>query len=451
MSTAVSALPGRLSFRRGIHPPERKAFAADAAIEVMPSPKQVTIALLQHTGAPNEATVKNRQEVAVGDVVGSSEAFVSAAVHASINGKAANATKATLPNGRHVPAIPIRAGDEQLEGQALFDEIFGGEWPTSGLDQYEPGQIIQAIRDGGLVGLGGAAFPTHVKLSPPEGKPVDTVLLNGSECEPYLTADYRLMLEAPQPVITGALLAARALGASTIVIGIEDNKPAAVEALTQAATGTGIRVAAVKTKYPMGGEKQLIPAILDREVPTGGLPLDVGVVVLNVGTSAAVARAVVRGKPLTHRVVTVSGAGIARPKNLLVPVGITYGELIDHCGGLRPDAARIIVGGPMMGFALGDAGAPVTKGTSGITVLTAEEVKERDSRACVRCGRCVDVCPLNLVPTKIAMAARHSDWDVTTQYHMMACMECGCCAYICPSGVPLVQLIRTGKAQAPRN
>ena len=280
---------------------------------------------------------------------------------------------------------------------------------------------------------------------------MDTVLLNGSECEPYLTADYRVMVEAPQPIVTGALLAARAVGASSVIVGIEDNKPAAVEAMQRAADGTGVRVVAVKTKYPMGGEKQLIPAILGREVPTGGLPLDVGVVVMNVGTAAAVARAVVRGKSLTHRIVTVSGAGITTPKNLLVPVGISYGELIDYCGGLRPDADRIVVGGPMMGFTLGDVKAPVTKGTSGITVLTTDEVREQERRACVRCGRCVDVCPLNLVPTKIAMASRHGDWDVAGQYHMMACMECGCCAYICPSRIPLVQLIRMGKAQAPKN
>ncbi|MFH1568376.1 MAG: electron transport complex subunit RsxC [Gemmatimonadota bacterium] len=451
MSAAPIALPGPLSFARGIHPPERKAFAADVAIEVVPAPKQVTIALLQHTGAPNEQVVKNREEVALGTVVGRSDAFVSAPVHASVAGKAGNASVATLPNGRHVAVVPLRAEGEQLEGQALFAEIYGGEWPHHGLDRYEGKQIIQAIREAGVVGLGGAAFPTHVKLSPPQGKSVDTLLVNGSECEPYLTADYRLMVEAPQPIITGALLAARAVGATSVVLGIEDNKPLAVTAMQQAANGTGVRVVAVKTKYPMGGERQLIPALLEREVPTGGLPLDVGVVVMNVGTAAAVARAVVRGKPLTHRIVTVSGAGIAQPKNLLVPVGITYGELVEFCGGLRPDAARIVVGGPMMGFTLGDLDVPVTKGTSGITVLTAAEVREQEKRACVRCGRCVDVCPLNLVPTKIAMASRHGDWGLARQYHMAACMECGCCAYICPSRIPLVQLIRMGKARAPRN
>jgi len=451
MTMAATRSTGTLSFRRGVHPPGRKGFAAEAAIEVMPAPKQVAIALLQHLGAPCEAAVKNRQEVAVGDVVGNSEAFVSASVHASVAGKAAKASMATLPNGRHVPVVPIRADADQLGGQDLWNEVYGGDWPRTGLDQWAPGDIITAIREAGIVGLGGAAFPTHVKLSPPEGKSVDTVLLNGSECEPYLTADYRLMVEAPDPIVTGGLLGARALGAERIILAIEDNKPAAVEAMKRAAEGTDIEVVAVETRYPMGGEKQLIPAVLAREVPTGGLPLDVGVVVLNVGTCSAIARAVVRGRPLTHRVVTVSGAGIVDPKNLLVPVGMGIDELIAHCGGVTPDAARIIAGGPMMGFALGDTSSPVTKGTSGITVLTQDEVREREMRACVRCGRCVDVCPLHLVPTKIAMAARHRDWDLTAQYHMAACMECGCCAYICPSAVPLVQLIRMGKAEAPKN
>jgi electron transport complex protein RnfC len=221
--------------------------------------------------------------------------------------------------------------------------------------------------------------------------------------------------------------------------------------MRQAAAGTGIEVAVVETKYPMGGERQLIPAVVGREIPTGGLPLDVGVVVLNVGTAAAVARAVLRGQAMTHRVVTVSGAGIAWAKNLLVPVGISYGELIDYCGGLLPAAARVISGGPMMGFAVGDLQTPVTKGTSGVTVLTHQEIGESEESVCVRCGLCVDVCPLNLVPTKIAHAARRGQWSLAGQYHAQACMECGCCAYICPARIPLVQLIRMGKAELAGN
>lgn len=448
--TTSTPVTGRGTFARGVHPPDRKGLAADAAIEVIPTPDEVQIALLQHTGAPCQAVVKNRQAVALGEVLGTAEAFVSAPVHASIAGKVAKESVATLPNGRHVAVLPVRAEGEQLEGEALRQEILGGDWPTTGLEAHSPEEIAGAVRRAGVVGLGGAAFPTHVKLSRNPNKPIDTLLLNGSECEPYLTADYRIMLEAPGAVVTGALLAGRAIDARRLLVAIEDNKPAAAEALRRAASGTGVEVVVVTTKYPMGGERQLIPAVLGREVPTGGLPLDVGVVVMNVGTAAAVARAVLRGRPLTHRVVTVSGAGIGTPKNLLVPIGISYQALVDGCGGLRPEAARIVAGGPMMGFAVGDLATPVTKGTSGVTVFTADEVRQAEEQPCVRCGRCVDVCPLHLVPTKIALAARHRDWDLARRYHVMACMECGCCAYNCPSRIPLVQLIRMGKALLPR-
>ncbi|MCK4602902.1 MAG: electron transport complex subunit RsxC, partial [Phycisphaerae bacterium] len=313
-----------------------------------------------------------------------------------------------------------------------------------------PEQIVEAVRSAGVVGMGGAAFPTHVKLMRHAETPIDTLLLNGCECEPYLTADYRLMIEVPQPIVTGALLAGRACGAGRIVIAIEDNKPAAAETLREAAEDAGVQVVVVKTKYPMGGERQVVPAALNREVPTGGLPLDVGVVVLNVGTAAAVAVAVLRGKPLTHRVVTVSGVGVREPKNLLVPIGISYGELIDYCGGLTRDAARVVAGGPMMGFALGDLKTPITKGTSGLTVLTGEDVRRAEETACLRCGRCVDVCPLGLVPTKMALAAKHEDWELARRYYLSACCECGCCEYACPANIPLVQLMRMGKAQMPK-
>ena len=350
-----------------------------------------------------------------------------------------------LPNGRHVKAIAIKAEGEQLDGQALWDEIYGGHWPKDDLEQYSPKQITDAIYDAGIVGLGGAAFPTHVKYIPNEKKPLDTILINGCECEPYLTSDYRLMMEAPAPVITGALLAGRATGAKNIIIAVEDNKPKAVEVLRQAAAGTDIKIAVLKTKYPQGSEKQLIMAVLKRVVPLGGLPLDVGVAVSNVGTAAAVARAVLRGKPLTHRIVSVTGAGIANPKNLLVPIGISYGELIKYCGGLKEDAARMISGGPMMGFAFANMDLPVTKGTSGLTVLTQAEVLKSRETSCIRCGRCVDVCPMNLVPTKLALASRHNDVELAKRYKITACFECGSCAFICPAAIPLVQLIRTGK------
>ncbi len=436
----------KATFARGVHPAECKHLAAEAAIEVLPAPREVRVPLLQHLGAPCQPTLKPRTEVALGDVVGEAKAFVSAPVHASVSGTTAREAMATLPNGRHVPVVPIKtAPDQPLAGRALLEEILGGRWPTAGIEQYEPQQIADAARRAGLVGLGGAAFPTHVKLTRNEQRPIRWLLVNGCECEPYLTADYCLMRQAPAAVITGALLARHAAGASEVTLCVEDNKPKAVDALRDAAGGTPVQLRVLNTKYPQGGEKQLVSAVLGKEVPTGGLPLDVGAVVINVGTAAALARAVLRGKPLTHRVVTVSGAGIRQPKNLLVPVGTSYRELIDYCGGLRPDAARVVAGGPMMGFTLGSLDVPVTKGTSGVTVLTHGEVRRAKETPCVRCGRCVEVCPMKLVPTKLALAARAGDPGLARRYHIAACMECGCCAYACPASLPLVQLIRLGK------
>jgi len=447
----TSTATGRGTFARGIHPPERKHLADRASIEVLPTPPEVRIALLQHLGAPCEPVLKPRTEVALGDLVGQANGFVCAPVHASIAGTTGRNSVATLPNGRHVSVIPIKAADRQpLSGQALFDDILGGEWPTDGLDRYEPQQIADAVREAGIVGLGGAAFPTHVKLTRNPEKPIQTLLINGCECEPYLTSDYALMMQAPAPIITGALLAQRATGARDVIICVENNKLDAAERLRDAAAGTAVQVRILETKYPQGGEKQLTIAVLGKEVPTGGLPLDIGAVVLNVGTTAAVARAVVRGKPLTHRIVTVSGGGVAQPKNLLVPIGASYRALVDFCGGLTDSAARLVAGGPMMGFTIGSLDVPVTKGASGLTVLTTDEVRKAEETTCLRCGRCVDVCPLNLVPTKIAMAGKANDMDLAQRYHITACMECGCCAYLCPAGIPLVQLIRLGKVRLPK-
>jgi len=434
-----------------VHPPSLKYLAREVPIEVLPPPDAVAVPLLQHTGAPCEPLVKPRQPVTLGQKIGSSEAFISAAVHASIAGVVQVGSVATLPNGRHVRTIPIQADGPQLAGKALWEDVFGGEWPADAAGRFEPSAIVQAVREAGVVGLGGAAFPAHVKITPNPKKPVDTLLVNGCECEPYLTADYRLMLEAPGPIVAGAMLAAQACGAGRLVLAIEDDKPAAAEAMEKAAKGTPLQVVVVKTKYPMGGERQLVLAVLKREVPTGGLPLDVGVVVMNVGTAAAVARAVLRGKPLTHRIVSVTGRGVATPKNLLVPIGVSYGELIQYGGGLTPQAARVLAGGPMMGQAVPALSAPVTKGTSGVVVLTEEDVRQARETACVRCGRCVDVCPLRLVPTKIALASRFKDWDLARRYYVTACCECGCCAYVCPARIPLTQLIRVGKAQLPKN
>ena len=448
MGSGFSGISGKGTFSRGVHPPDQKHFAADAGIEVLPAPETIVLPLSQHIGAPCKAAVKAKDEVRVGDMVGEAGGFVSAPIHASINGTVLKATSVTLPTGRRVPAVPIKAAENgEQAGISLFKELTSDDWDVTSADTQDPKTIVNAINGAGIVGLGGAAFPTHVKLTPNKEKPVDVLLINGCECEPYLTSDYRLMLEASKAIVAGTLLAARAAGASNIFIAIEDNKPKAIERMTRAVQGTNIKVVAVKTKYPQGSEKHLIVAVTGRKVPPGALPLDVGVVVSNVGSVCAIAFAVLKQKPLTHRVITVTGAGVRTPKNLFVPIGTSYRNLIDYCGGISPDAVRIVSGGPMMGFAFTDLDLPVTKGTSGVTVLTRDDVKKASETACVRCGRCVDVCPMNLVPTKLAVAARNQAPDVAEAYHITACVECGCCAYTCPASLPLVQLIRMGKAQ----
>ncbi|MDY6832091.1 MAG: electron transport complex subunit RsxC [Thermodesulfobacteriota bacterium] len=446
MGLKLAGFEGSGTFAKGVHPPGHKNFSQDAPIEVVPAPAKVVVPLMQNIGAPSECVVKAKQDVTFGEMIAKATGFVSVPIHSPINGKVQKVLNVTLPNGRHVPAVPIKADGKQLEGAALMEEILGGDWPKDAADKHDPKAISAAISAAGIVGLGGAAFPTHVKIMPNDKRPVDALLINGCECEPFLTPDYRIMVEAADAVVCGALLAGRAVGAKQIVVGIEANKPKAVESMTRAAQGTSVKIAVLKTKYPQGSEKHLIMAVMKRKVPPGKLPLDVGAAVSNVGTVVAVARAVLRGKPLTHRVVCVTGGGIVQPKNLLVPIGISYGELIEFCGGLRPEAARIVSGGPMMGFAFTDMEMPVTKGASGVTVLTRDDVKKAEETACVRCGRCVDVCPLNLVPSKLAVASRNKNLEVAERYNIFTCLECGCCAYTCPAGLPLVQLIRMGKA-----
>ncbi|MBP7275924.1 MAG: electron transport complex subunit RsxC [Kiritimatiellae bacterium] len=451
MSKRVADIPGPGRFARGVHPAGFKRFSENAAIEVLPTPAELRVPLLQHTGAPSVPVVKMKDAVAFGQLLAEAKGMISAATHSPVAGTVGKETVTTLPNARHVRVIPITPAADTLSGAALYNEILGGEWPSGDeMREHSPDAIIEAIRAAGIVGQGGAAFPTAVKFARNPQKPVDTILVNGCECEPYLTSDYRLMLEAPAAVVCGARLAARAAGADHVYIALESNKPAAAEALREKVKGTPVRVAEVETKYPMGGEKQTVRAVLGRTIPTGGLPLDVGVVVINAATAAAIARAVVRKGALTHRVVSVTGGAIARPKNVLAPIGASYAELIEFCGGLTPAAGRVISGGPMMGLPLGNFQIPITKGASGIVALTADDVRAAEETNCVRCGRCVDVCPLNLVPSRIALAARHKDWSLAQRYHMQACMECGCCAFVCPAAIPLVQLIRMGKPQMLR-
>ena len=461
VADTMAWLQGKASFARGIHPPTRKQPTINRPIEVLPEPESVVIPLHQHAGAAATSVVKPRQSVSVGELIGTTEAPITAGVHASIAGRVQPLTAVNLPNGRHSQAVAIRressgkgeiSGERPAEravGRSMLEELFGGDWHPEQAKRFFPHDIVAKVKQAGIVGLGGAAFPTHIKLTPNPTRPVDTLLLNGCECEPYLTADYRIMVEAPRAIVTGLLLAMKAAGAQRGVIALEDNKPAAAEALLRAASELDdqqrVRVIVCQTKYPMGGERQLIPAVLGYEVPTGGFPLDVGIVVMNVGTAAAVATAVLRGHAMTHRVVTVSGLGIREPKNLLAPIGTSLQHLVDYCGGLTSDACRVLAGGPMMGFTVTDLSIPLTKGTSGLTVLSEPEVARAEPTACIRCGRCLDVCPLGLSPTRIAHAARHGDVELAKQYDLMACCECGCCAYVCPAHIPLAQFIRTAK------
>ena len=411
----------------------------------------MVVPLAQHIGTACDPVVKPRQEVSFGDKLADTESPVSAPIHASVSGKTGAATITLLPSGRRVPAMTLKpAEDGEALPASFLSHFLDRDWDNVEPTSYEPEQICQAIRKGGVVGLGGATFPTHIKLKKNPDRPVDTVILNGCECEPYLTSDHRLMVEAPEPIVVGLQLAAQAVGASRAIIAIENNKPDAIEAMRNAAKDRpGIETAACASKYPMGGERQLVPAVLGRAVPSApeGLPLDVGVVLVNVATAHSIARAVVRGQPLTHRVVTVTGRGVSRPGNWLVPVGTMFSELIEHCGGVTTQALKVIAGGPMMGPTVPNLMVPVVKGTGGITVMIEEETARWQETPCIRCSCCVDNCPLHLSPTKIARAIKFRDYGAANRYDMMACCECGCCSYVCPAHIPLAQYIRAGKNQ----
>ncbi len=448
-----SLLNGSLlpDFARGIHPPQHKSLTRDLPIESLPVPPAVTIPLLQHAGAPAESVVKPRQQMAVGELVGQRAAGeISASVHATIAGAVQAITAVPLPNGRRSLAVPIKHKPEDDDGPTV-EQLFGGDWPEAEIAAASPQDILDAIARAGIVGMGGAAFPTDIKLRMNPDRPVETLLVNGCECEPFVTSDDRLMREYPAAIVAGVRLAQKACGAKRIVLAIESNKPEAADAMWAASEDVpDFEVSIVNTKYPMGGERQLIPAVFQQEVPTGGLPLDLGIAVINVATSAAIAGAVLRSHAMTHRVVTVTGGGITSPRNVLVPIGTSFQTVIDHCGGLKSDARRVLAGGPMMGYTVTDLSVPVTKGTGGITVLSAAEVDEAEQTACIRCGRCLDVCPLGLAPTRIAHAAKGGDLVLAQENHLAACCDCGCCAYECPARIPLVQYIRAGKVELAR-
>ena len=404
----------------------------------------------QHIGAVCRPLVAKKDKVKAGQMIGDTDAFVSAPVHSPVSGTVKNITLQSHPVVGREMAIIINT-DEDVDSQKQpCNERFSSDFDES---NYSAEQICDAVRQAGIVGMGGAGFPTRVKIEPNPRLPKHTLIINGCECEPFITCDYRVMLEWTYQVIAGVKLARKAAGCSRVIIGIEDNKPKAIEAMHQAlracGNGENIEVIPVKTKYPQGGERQLIQALCEKNVPTAGIPPMIGICVLNVATCAAIAEAVVCQAPLTHRVVTVTGCAIAKPGNYYVPVGMSVGDLIEQAGGLAENAAKVILGGPMMGLAIADLSTPITKTSGALTFLTKETIYrakyEKRQTPCIRCGRCLDVCPENLNPTKIAHAVKHNLLNLAQQYYITGCMECGCCSYICPANIELTGYIKTGK------
>jgi len=427
------------TFRGGIHPGHFKSATEKKPVVPARPPAMVIIPMGQHIGAPCEPLVAVGEEVKMGQKIGDSQGFVSAPVHASVSGKVAKIAPCNHPLGRPVKAVYIES-----DGQDTWHEDVQ---PNPGWEELSVEELKKVIREAGIVGMGGATFPTHVKLSPPPGAKIDYVLINGAECEPYLTSDHRAMLERADEIANGLKIIMKVLHAPQGYIGVEDNKPDAVEALKKAAAGmSNVEVHALHTKYPQGAEKQLIKVFTGREVPSGGLPSAVGCVVQNVGTCIAVYEAVRFGKPLIERIVTITGAGISEPQNMLVRVGTPMEEVIAQCGGLRPNIRKVVLGGPMMGLAqAGLENFPVIKGTSGILCLTDQEVVLHDIQPCIKCGKCVDGCPVSIMPLFIGSAVEQGLYDRAEASSAMDCIECGCCAYVCPAKRPLVQWIRMSK------
>jgi electron transport complex protein RnfC len=428
------------SFRGGVHPDDRKRFTAAKPIETAPLPDKVVIPTRQHIGAPCAPVVKVGDLVKKGQVIAETQAFVSSPVHASVSGKVVEIADYPHPVFGFCQSVVIESDglDEWAEGLPLERD-----W-----EALEAGALKDIIRQAGIVGMGGATFPTHVKLAPPPEKPIDAFILNGAECEPFLTADHRVMLEATDRVVTGVRIVMKVLGVAKGFIGIEENKPDAIAAVTAATKGTGITVVPLKTKYPQGAEKTLIKVILDREVPSGGLPMDVGAVVQNVGTMVAVADAVTRGLPLVERVATVTGGAVAEPKNLLLRVGMTFAQAVELCGGFAKPPAKLIMGGPMMGLAQCRLDVPVIKGTSGILALAEEDINTGEERPCIRCGRCVEACPMGLVPSMLSILGQRGLYQVAKEeYDLLDCVECGSCVYACPAKRNIVHYVKYLKAQ----
>jgi len=432
-----------LTFKKGgVHPNESK-LTKDKKIEEFFDVEEVIIPLYQHTGAPNEPLVKVGDYVKVGQKIGDSNAKVYATVHSSISGEVRAIESVILPNGRSSLAIRIKNDGKE-------EKIFEPREMES-IESLSKEELLNIIKEAGIVGMGGAAFPTHIKLSPPKDKEIEYLIINGAECEPFLTCDYRLMVEESENIIRGVEILKRILNPQKIFIGIEDNKIEAAKEIDKFIKGRNLsnstEIVILKTKYPQGSEKHLIKAITGREVPSGGLPFDIGCLVQNVQTVFAIKEAVYDGKPSIDRVITVSGSGVKEGKNLRVKIGTLSEDIVKYCGGVTENLKKIIFGGPMMGFSSYTLKIPVTKGTSGILLFTDKEVKEYEEYPCIRCGRCADACPMYLMPMLIDAYSRIEAFDKAKYYGALDCIECGACAYVCPSKRHLVQSIRFAKSE----
>ncbi|MGG7162504.1 electron transport complex subunit RsxC [Clostridium ihumii] len=432
---------GLFSFKGGIHPPHGKHLSKDTAIESLLPKKDLIFPMSQHIGAPCEPTVKKGDRVLVGQKIGQATGFVSAPIHCSVSGTVKDIKPVLTSSGKKVMSVIV-------ENDNLYEKV--EVTPHKDYKSLSKDQLLEIIKEGGIVGLGGACFPTHVKLAPKTE--IDTIIINGAECEPYLTCDYRLMVEKHSEIIEGLEILKHMFPKANIYIGIEDNKSDAISIFNSALEDTkGIEVKSLKTKYPQGAEKQLIYATTKRMVPTGKLPADVGCIVQNLATVYAIRNLVIDGMPLTERIVTVTGEAITTPKNLLVKFGTSLTELIDACGGFKQDPVKVLSGGPMMGMSLISLDIPSIKGTSGILALTKDMADLSEESSCIRCGRCVEACPMFLTPYKLNSYVLRGEFEEFEKLNGLSCIECGACSYICPAKRHLTQSCREGKRVVMNN
>ncbi len=429
-----------VTFKGGIHPPYNKELTNQSRIVPVKEPEKVYIPLLQHIGAPCDALVKKGDSVKVGQKIGDSGAFVSSPVHSSVSGTVADVKKHIHPNGSMVQTVII----ENDGNNTLCEDLKKNDYK-----KMSPEEIIKVVHEAGIVGMGGAGFPMHIKLSPPKDKVIEYLVVNGAECEPYLSTDHRTMIEHTEEIIYGIKAIMKATGAQNAIIAIEDNKPDAESALSELVKNEeNIKISVMETKYPQGSEKHMIKATLNREVPSGGLPADVGVVVNNIDTCVAVANAIRKGMPVIRKRVTVSGGGANYPGVFETVIGTPFSALIEAAGGFSGDTKKVVMGGPMMGAPQFDMDAPVIKTTSGLLALTRNEIRPLEAGPCLRCGKCVDACPMNLMPLMLLKAAKTDDEELALEYNVKDCIECGSCSFTCPANRPLVENIRILKARA---